>query len=102
LRFETFISDIGWRPSIGLSLERRNNNWNYTPTNCYWATREEQENNKRTSRRLRFDGRVQTMAQWGREVGLHRSVIGTRLHLGWSVAEALTTAKRRNLGSKEK
>lgn len=101
-KFENFIKDMGWRPTPDLSLERRNNNSHYTPANCYWATREQQENNKRTTRRLRFNGRTQSIAQWGREVGLHRSVIGTRLRLGWTVQESLTTALRRNLGARNK
>lgn len=40
--FETFLTDMGNRPSANYSLERRNNNKNYNKENCYWATAKEQ------------------------------------------------------------
>jgi hypothetical protein len=45
-RFENFLSDMGLRPD-GLTLERKNTNGNYTPSNCKWATRLEQNRNRR-------------------------------------------------------
>lgn len=46
--FENFLADMGMKPSPKLTLERKNNNGNYEPGNCKWATRKEQRANQRT------------------------------------------------------
>lgn len=44
--FAVFVADIGERPP-GMTLDRRNNNGHYTPTNVRWITRAEQSRNRR-------------------------------------------------------
>ena len=46
LKFENFYADMGDRPD-GLTLDRRNNDAGYSPSNCRWATRIEQARNQR-------------------------------------------------------
>ncbi len=68
--FEVFLRDMGPRPGPGYSVERREVDGNYCPTNCMWATTEEQANNKRNSIRITFNSRTQTASQWAKELGV--------------------------------
>jgi hypothetical protein len=91
--FENFFADMGFRPSTKHSLDRKNNDGNYSPENCRWATDLEQTNNQSTNHLLTFEGKTQTITQWAREAGLDESVLRMRISGGWSVQRALTTPK---------
>lgn len=79
--YDAFVADMGLRPS-GLTLERRDTDKNYTPENCYWATREQQANNRRSNRIV--DGK--TGAAKARELNVSRQAVYTRLDKGVSLA----------------
>ncbi len=87
--FNAFVADMGPRPSVLHSLERINNNGPYSPENCRWATILEQQNNTRYNRRITFHGKTQTLAQWGRELGVSSSALRGRLD-NWPIERALT------------
>lgn len=91
-KFENFISDMGFRPSVKHTLERRDNNKDYCPSNCRWATQKEQQNHRRNNHLITRAGRTQTLQQWADELGMNRQMIYKRIVLrGWSVDKALTT-----------
>lgn len=94
--FLNFIEDMGMRPSSEHTLDRKNNDGDYTPENCRWATKEEQYSNKSTNRLITFQGKTQTMTQWCREKNITRgSLVGRLDVLGWSVEKALTTPTKK-------
>lgn len=80
-----------------LSIERIDPNGNYCPENCCWATTYEQGNNKRTSRRISFNGEVGTIREFADKYGIPYSCLYSRLRNGWSVDRALIVASRKEI-----
>jgi hypothetical protein len=90
-KFEDFLADMGEAPP-GTTLDRKENNGNYEPGNCRWATWEQQNNNQRSNRLLRCyagDRGQKSMSQWSRISGTHVSTIFNRLNRGLSDKEAV-------------
>lgn len=81
LEFANFAADMGDPPPGGM-LERRDNNGDYCPENCEWATRLEQNRNRRNVIEVEINGVTDTLWGWSDRSGLPKQILYVRYHRG--------------------
>lgn len=92
--FEAFLADMGERPA-GTTLDRfPDQDGDYKPGNCRWATNRQQTGNRSSNHLVTFRGRTMTLTEWNRELGFSRNMLLMRLRHGWSVKDAITRPYR--------
>lgn len=86
--FYRWAIEAGYRE--GLTLDRRDNDGNYSPENCRWITHKEQQNNKRNNHWLEVGGEKHTIAEWSEISGIKHGTIMNRIKRGWSSDKILS------------
>lgn len=93
--FDNFLADMGPKPTPEHTIERKDNNKGYDLGNCCWATKLEQQNNRRVTVFVTYRDRTLALSDWSRELGIKYGTLYTRLRFGWPMERVFTEPVRR-------
>lgn len=85
LGFEHFVNDMGARPSKMYTLDRINNDGDYCPENCRWATITQQANNKQKSVIIYYAGKRVYLKKLCQILGLNYSRVAHQIQKGFDI-----------------
>lgn len=78
--FENFFADMGNKPTSIHSIDRIDNTKDYSPENCRWSSRIEQNNNKSDIRIITLDGITLNLKDWCKRIRIYQSSVYRRVH----------------------
>jgi hypothetical protein len=89
--YKNFKEDMFPSYKKGLSLDRIDNDGDYTPENCRWVTNIIQVNNKCNNRLIKYKNKVKTLSEWIRHLGLKSSTVRQRYYcFKWDIDKCFT------------
>ncbi len=94
-----FVSFYDWAMKNGYeptaphgqcTLDRLDNEGNYSPTNCRWVSSKIQAYNRSDNHYIEYNGEIHTVVEWAKILGLKKNTLIARLSRGWSLEKALS------------
>jgi hypothetical protein len=86
--FEEWALNNGYEE--GLTIDRVDNSVGYSPSNCRWVTKKEQQRNKTNTHWITYNGKTQSLASWAEELGMGIDTLKWRIYRGFSIERAFT------------
>lgn len=96
-KFESFLEDMGRRPSPKMQIDRIDVNGDYCPENCRWVTSKENTRNQTNNRYFTINGERKCLAEWCEIYDKTYCCVEARLHRGWGIVRALSTPINENV-----
>lgn len=101
---DDFMNFYNWAIANGysdnLSIDRIDVNGNYEPSNCRWATKKEQQNNKRDNVLITYKGKTKTLQEWADETGISRNTLMKRKRSGWNDEDIVSKPVNKKFSTK--
>lgn len=88
--FAAFAEDMGAGFDQNLELDRIDVNGDYSRENCRWASKKQQQRNRRNNHRVEWRGQTLTVYEWAERLGHKPNTLIYRLRRGWPVDRAMT------------
>jgi len=98
---DDFMAFYEWAIANGyaddLTIDRIDNDGNYCPENCRWATMKEQRHNRKDVHLITYNNETLSAKEWSLRLGGGATLVGYRLRNGWDVVKAITTPPRKKV-----
>lgn len=90
---DNFMAFYNWSMANGyndnLTIDRIDNDKNYSPNNCRWVDRKQQGRNRRSNILITINGETHCLIEWCEILGLKYNTVNTRIRRGWCIEKAL-------------